>query len=325
MSEELCPPDYSCYTTNDFIVYHNLIFGKLDGFPTAYEAIQIDNQLHISLRHYNNPVPLLAWFTTGQSARLTSKAMLENFPNYLQNLNKNDEKDLIQELQKRQHYKPKGRPPYSFKMIRFSLLICYMSTQAYKILFQKLSFRSLSLLAKLKSGSMDVINAAKMLKDKGAISKDIILMVDEMHLQKCIQYSGGQYIGADSNENFYKGIIVFMIQGVKESVPIVVKASPEVTLTGQWLADEVSDCITSLGQVGFKVRGIVADNHSTNVSAFNILQTRFPYGCFDIQHLHNSTKTYLFFDNVHLVKNICNNLLNCKNFVYISSFSFFPQ
>ena len=89
--------------------------------------------------------------------------------------------------------------------------------------------------------------------------------------------SGGQYIGADSNENFYKDIVVFMIQDLKKSVPIVVKASPEVTLTGQWLADEVSDCITSIGQVGFKVRGIVADNnHSTNVSAFNILHTRFP-------------------------------------------------
>ena len=208
--------------------------------------------------------------------------MLENFPNYLQNLNKNDKKNLIQELQKRQHYKPKGRPLYSFKMLRFLLLIRYTSTQAYKILLQKLSFPSLSLLAKLKSGSMDVIKAAKMLKDKGAISKAIILMVDEMHLQKCIQYAGGQYIGADSNENFYKGIVVFMIQGLKESVSIVVQASPEVTLTGQWLADEISDCITSLGQVGFKVRGIVADNHFTNVSAFNILQTRFPCRSFDI-------------------------------------------
>ena len=62
-------------------------------------------------------------------------------------------------------------------------------------MLQKFSFPSLSLLAKLKSGSMNVINAAKMLKEKGAISKDITLMVDEMYLQKCIQYAGGQYIG----------------------------------------------------------------------------------------------------------------------------------
>ena len=110
-----------------------------------------------------------------------------------------------------------------------------------------------------------------MLKDKGAISEDIILIIDEIYLQKCIQYAGGQYNRADSNDNFYKGIVVFMTQCLKKSVPIVAKASPEVTLTGQWLADEASDCITSLGQVGFKVRRIVADNHSTNVSAFNIL------------------------------------------------------
>ena len=88
-----------------------------------------------------------------------------------------------------------------------------------------------------------------MLKDKRAISEDIILMVDEMYLQKCIQYAGGQYIGADSNENFYKGIVVFIIQGLKESVPIVVKASNEVTLTVQWLADKVSDCITLHGRL----------------------------------------------------------------------------
>ena len=110
--------------------------------------------------------------------------MLEHFANYLQNLNKKDENDLMQELQKRQYYNPKGRPPYSSKMIRFLLLIRYTSTQAYKILLQKPPFPSLSLLAKLKSESMDVIKAAKMLKDKGTISEDIILMVDEMYLQK---------------------------------------------------------------------------------------------------------------------------------------------
>ena len=60
LSEKLCPPGYSCYKTNDFIVYYNLIFGDLDGFPIVCEAIQIENQLHVSFRHYNNPVPLPA-------------------------------------------------------------------------------------------------------------------------------------------------------------------------------------------------------------------------------------------------------------------------
>ena len=42
---------------------------------------------------------------------------------------------------------------------------------------------------------------------------------------------------------------------------------------------------------------------------------------FKIQYSHNSTKTYLFFDNAHLVKKIRNNLLNCKKFVF-PAFSF---
>ena len=40
-----------------------------------------------------------------------------------------------------------------------------------------------------------------------------------------------------------------------------------------------------------------------------------------VQHPENPTKTYLFFDNVHLLKNIRNNLLNLKKFVF-PEFSF---
>jgi len=35
-----------------------------------------------------------------------------------------------------------------------------------------------------------------------------------------------------------------------------------------------------------------------------------------IQHPTNVSKTYLFFDNVHLLKNVRNNLLNSKKFVF---------
>ena len=56
--------------------------------------------------------------------------MLENFPNYLQNVISSDG-NLIQKLQRRQHYKLKGRPPYSYEMIRFALLLRYTSSQAY--------------------------------------------------------------------------------------------------------------------------------------------------------------------------------------------------
>lgn len=63
----------------------------------------------------------------------------------------------------------------------------------------------------------------------------------------------------------------------------------------------------------------MTDNHSANVSAFNTLLGMFASAnSLFIQHPENSTKTYLFFDNVHLVKNIRNNLMNAKKFVFPS-------
>ena len=68
-------------------------------------------------------------------------------------------------------------------------------------------------------------------------------MADEMYLQKKVQYSGGDYVGADSDGNLYKGIFVFMISGLKKSLPIVIKGSPETKLNNMWIAEQFSECI----------------------------------------------------------------------------------
>lgn len=97
---------------------------------------------------------------------------------------------------------------------------------------------------------------------------------------KCIfkketQFHGGDYIGANENDELYKGVMVFMITGLKETVPSVVKACPEVTINGEWLSQEILKCILQLITSGFFIRAVVADNHSTNVNAFNILLHKF--------------------------------------------------
>ena len=48
-------------------------------------------------------------------------------------------------------------------------------------------------------------------------------------------YVGGECIGCDQQENFYKGNVVFMIEGIKQSIPIVVKGCLEVTIKSYWL------------------------------------------------------------------------------------------
>ena len=124
-----------------------------------------------------------------------------------------------------------------------------------------------------------------------------------MYLQKCTQFHGGEDIGADVEGHVYKGVVELMIQGLKKSISFVIQALPETEITGEWLAQHISECISCLSKVGFNVRAGVTDNHSSNVNAFNCLL--YTYGTNDsklfIQHPDNNTKTYLFLDNVHLI------------------------
>ena len=321
LSQKQCPAGYLFRKASDHVIYYKVCFDENSGFPVVKDAIKIDGQLHVELRFCDSSVPLPQWFTVGRNAKLTSFSMLHNFPAYLQNLSYKAD-SLLKELQERQHYSPKGRPPYSSEMMRFALHLRYTSGQAYKLLLEKFPLPSLSLLKRLKSGSLDILKAAKILREKGSITDDIVLISDEMYIKKSVQYAGGRYIGTDETGNLYKGVVVFMVQGLKQSVPVVVRASPETTLSGKWLAEEFSECMSGLIQAGFTVRGIVTDNHSANVAAFNRLLEMYPSGnTLFIQHPQNSSKTHLFFDNVHLLKNVRNNLLNAQKFVF-PSFSF---
>ena len=64
------------------------------------------------------------------------------------------------------------------------------------------------------------------------------------------------------------------------------------------------------------------DNHAANINAFKALRTMFSEESdLYIKHSENETVTYLFFDNIHLIKNIRNNMLNAKKLVF-PSFSF---
>ena len=64
-----------------------------------------------------------------------------------------------------------------------------------------------------------------------------------MYLQKAMQYQGGVYFGADESGNLYRGVV----------------------------DNKMTENIKFLGDAGFTVRTVIADNHSTNVTAFSKL------------------------------------------------------
>ena len=143
-------------------------------------------------------------------------------------------------------------------------------------------------------------------------------MADEIYLQKASEFSGGEYIGANEDNELYKGICVFMVVGMKSSIPYVIKASPEISINGPLLCGQMDDCITILAENGFQVRGVVIGNHSANVSAFSTLRLKYnsQSKLFIIHPKNHGKRCFLFYDNVHLIKNIRNNLLYYKKYVF---------
>ena len=104
---------------------------------------------------------------------------------------------------------------------------------------------------------------------------------------------------------------------VKTVCTLCVKACPETKISVRWLAEKLSECVTDLCKRDFQVRGIVSDNHAANVSSFYILLQEYAHkDARFIVHPQRSCKTYLFYDNVRLAKNIANNLLNSQKFVF---------
>ena len=306
------------------VVLYRLKFDEATQFPVVLESIRIDSDLHVQLQYNGIPLPLPPWFVNGLNAKLTKFSMLENFPAYIRSTAIENEQTLLNELKERMLYKPKGRPLYSAAMIRFALHLRYTSLQAYKLLLEKFPLPSISLLNKIQQGGVDSLKALVILREKGEISRDVILMFDEMYLKKAAQYQAGEYVDADEEGNLYKGIVAFMVVGLKQSVPFVVQATPEVTFDGQWLCDNITENIKNLAISGFCVRGIVPDNHSSNVNAFTSLETRFnSESKLFFEHPDNHGKrTYMFFDTVHLMKNVRNNLLNGKKFPEFSYHKF---
>ena len=85
-----------------------------------------------------------------------------------------------------------------------------------------------------------------------------------------------------------------------------------------WLKEEFIDCLGILSQPGFSVRAIVCDNHSSNVSSFKNLLQDFKQDPDELFTWYELRKIYLFYDAVHYVKNIQNNLSNYKRFIFPS-------
>ena len=118
-----------------------------------------------------------------------------------------------------------------------------------------------------------------------------------MYLQTQVQFDGKSVIRCASDLNMFKSILCFMVVSLK-----YIKAIPIVRLTFLDVYNGILNCISVLNDGNFHVRGVIADNHSTNVKAYKVLVKNFPLDNrqYCIKNPSNSAQhIFLMFDTVH--------------------------
>ena len=313
IDDKLTPSGWSISKFEEHLVFFKLTTNALS-VPEVTSCIRVDNDLHVKLFYKGAPVPLPEWFRKGRDCKLTRRSMLQNLPNYIE-LEGEQTSSIFEELRKLQHQK---KPKFSMDVIRYALLLRYTSLQSYRLNAEHFPLPSLSFLRKISEGGIDTVKGLKALKAKGKISKDVILIFDEMYLQKCEEYSGGQTIGANEENELYKGVVSFLVVGLKQNVSYMVKSVPETKIDGKFLKEGILESIRILEDCDFRVRAVVSDDHSANVSAFQMLLRDSNQDKDSLFMMHGTNKIYLFHDTVHLLKSVRNNLVNCKRFLFPS-------
>ena len=87
---------------------------------------------------------------------------------------------------------------------------------------------------------LEKINSSQIALEKKTVSSDYVLIIDEMYLQKPVQYHNDDFLEQDAEENLFRGIVVFMIVSFKKSIPIATHSFPEKKITGEWLKREIN-------------------------------------------------------------------------------------
>ena len=114
----------------------------------------------------------------------------------------------------------------------------------------------------------------------------------------------------NSEKKLYKSLVSFMMIGLKQNIPSLIKPGRAVRPERNWLKTEILNCTELLVENKFFLRGTVCDNHASNVSAFFKIICEYERDNESLPFEIGLIKNYLFYDSVHLINNIWNNLLN---------------
>ena len=144
--------------------------------------------------------------------------------------------------------------------------------------------------------------------------KLVVLMMDEIYCAERAEYASGTFYGG-GNE-MCKTMLSFMIKSVAGKYSDIVALFPIRNLDSEKILKHFHMVITTLSEIGFLVFAMSADNASPNRKFYveelcsGSLTTSIPHPTIPDEVL------FLLFDAVHNFKNVYNNFVTRKEFVY---------
>ncbi len=144
--------------------------------------------------------------------------------------------------------------------------------------------------------------------------KYVVLMLDEIYCAERAEYAGGTFYGGGTEA--CKTMLSFMVKSVAGKYSDIVALFPIQNLDSGKILSHFDVVMNSLTQLGYHVFAISVDNASPNRKFYveelcaGTLSTQIPHPTLEGDEL------FLLFDSVHNFKNVYNNFVSRKVFVY---------
>ena len=210
---------------------------------------------------------------------------------------------------------------YSVEMLVLSYIMHATSSKAYERLCQEqiIILPSVKMLRKIimnldqrtELDNSDYLNIR--FSQLNCFDRNVLLMIDEIYLSKCVESSGGQVFGLTESCAVAAKTLCFMIKSLCSGYQNMVAIYPIKNLKAETQKACFDKIMLLVHEIRFNVIGICVDNASANRKFFKDFLCNSAWKA-SIPNRYTDEKIFLIFNPTHIIKNIYNNLVNKRVF-----------
>ena len=134
-------------------------------------------------------------------------------------------------------------------------------------IFQLPSIRRLQQLSSsftVHTNNVDMAYLSSRVSSLSEKERIVLLIFDEVYTAAKVEYENGEFVGRTEEGEIAKTLLVYMVHSLNSKYKDVVKLIPVAKYNKETLQVCTLSVVKKLGEVGFKVQVLSADNHAVN-------------------------------------------------------------